>query len=146
MQRDGSDPASLLPSNMVWMTPGCVMALSRSSPQASAGRELTRGLWGLVIETKLHTLAGEGDNAWPKGCRAPVIDHQPARVACTRPASPPRAAEVIVNPRTAAQAQGIGHLQQGARFLQQLLGPLQGQYLQIAFGRHPAQRLNSRWK
>ncbi len=45
--------------------------------------------------------------------------------------------EVIVESRAAAQAQGIGHLQQRARLLQQLLGPLQGQHLQIAFGRHP---------
>ena len=44
--------------------------------------------------------------------------------------------EVIVEPRAAAKAQGIGHLKQGARLQQQRLGPLQGQHLQIAFGRH----------
>ena len=42
-----------------------------------------------------------------------------------------------IDPLAVKEIQGIiGHLKQRTRLLQQRLGPLQGQHLQIAFGRH----------
>ncbi len=67
----------------------------------------------------------------------PVIDNQPGPAKLVLPRRHRfKLHEVIVEPRAAAQAQGVGHLQQRARLLQQRLGPLQGQHLQIAFGCH----------
>ena len=119
--------------------PGCVMALLAALPQASAGRGRPGACGAWSSRNESCTPRGvRATNAWPKGCRAPR-DRSPARprVACTRPASPPRAARS--DRRAANRCSGPGYRppQQRARFLQQRLGPLQGQYLQIAFGRHP---------
>ncbi len=96
--------------------------------------------WGLVIEKRevAHSPRGQGDERLTEGGVVyPVIDNQPGPVLLVFARRHRfELHEVIVEPRAAAKAQGIGHLKQGARLLQQRLGPLQSQHLQIAFGRH----------
>ena len=77
---------------------------------------------GLVIEKRevAHPPRGQGDERLTEGCVVhPVIDNQPGPallVLARRHRF--KLHEVIVEPRAAAKAQGVGHLQQGARFVQ----------------------------